>query len=425
MRLQFLENELGTMTQGNASISEYFLKVKNLCSEISGLDTEEPINDARLRRYLIRGLRNEFMPFISSVQGWANQPTIIDLENLLSNQEALVKQMSSASSKSLSQVDDVLYTNDRRKMNFSSKNSSDNKQSRNEGESGGDSKTCFRCGKTRHFKRNCRVKIVCNRCGNSCHIKRRNCRVKLKKKDANTAHENNESEQANWEQCFSIVAVDQSENVTSTMHQTDTHTNGNVHIDYNKEWILDSSCSHHATRNSSLLSDVRAHYGKRAIVTAGNSLHPVAKEGNFNVKARTSSDEGASLDAVYHVPGLKKNLASVSQLADSGRYVLFGPDNVKILSNLKFIVADVLLTGKRKESLHVLSASEAYIEKTGQNANASIWHARLRHIGYQLLQKISRKGLLDGVPLFKEIRQGVVCPGCQYGKSHRLPFLKS
>ena len=36
-RLQFLENELTVVTQGNFSIEEYFLKVKNLCSEISEL----------------------------------------------------------------------------------------------------------------------------------------------------------------------------------------------------------------------------------------------------------------------------------------------------------------------------------------------------------------------------------------------------
>ena len=71
-RLQFLENELAMVTQGNSSIEEYFLKVKNLCSEISELYAKEPVSEARLRRYL--GLRKEFMPFVSSIQGWANQP---------------------------------------------------------------------------------------------------------------------------------------------------------------------------------------------------------------------------------------------------------------------------------------------------------------------------------------------------------------
>lgn len=105
MRLQYLENELASLTQDNLAISDYFLKVKNVCAEISELDSEEKISEARLRRYLIRGLRKEFMPFISSIQGWVKQPSIIELENLLSNQEALVKQMSE---KSTSNVEDAL-----------------------------------------------------------------------------------------------------------------------------------------------------------------------------------------------------------------------------------------------------------------------------------------------------------------------------
>ena len=81
-RLQFLNNELAVVTQANFSVEEYFLKVKNLCSKISELDAEEPVSDARLRHYLIRGLREDFLPFVFSIQWWANQPTVIELENL-------------------------------------------------------------------------------------------------------------------------------------------------------------------------------------------------------------------------------------------------------------------------------------------------------------------------------------------------------
>ena len=84
-RLQFVENELAVITQGNFSIEDYFLKVKNPCSEISELDAEEPMSNTRLRCYLICGLRKEFMSFVFSIQGWANQPIVIELENLLSN----------------------------------------------------------------------------------------------------------------------------------------------------------------------------------------------------------------------------------------------------------------------------------------------------------------------------------------------------
>ncbi|XP_077237136.1 uncharacterized protein LOC143878789 [Tasmannia lanceolata] len=56
-RLQMLENELANTTQRNLSISQFFLKIKNLCLEISLMDLEEPISEVRMKRHIIRGLK--------------------------------------------------------------------------------------------------------------------------------------------------------------------------------------------------------------------------------------------------------------------------------------------------------------------------------------------------------------------------------
>ena len=68
---------------------------------------------------------------------------------------------------------------------------------------------------------------------------------------------------------------------------------------------------------------------------------------------------------------------SVSQVTDLGEYVLFGPKDIQILSNVKHVVVDILFFGKRKESLYVLSARDEYIKKIGHNASSTFWHARL------------------------------------------------
>ncbi|KAL7153023.1 hypothetical protein ABFS83_04G137000 [Erythranthe nasuta] len=106
--------------------------------------------------------------------------------------------------------------------------------------------------------------------------------------------------------------------MSSIEHQIGTTKNASDSIDYQNDWIIDSGCSHHATGNDWLLSDIHPRHGRRIIVTADNSLHPVVKEGNFDVQSDNFTSN-VSLKDVYHVPGLKKNLASVSQLADPGR----------------------------------------------------------------------------------------------------------
>ena len=75
------------------TITQYFTKVKSLCREISELDPALNISDSRMRRIIIHGLRPEYRSFVAAIQGWLVQPSLVELENLLANQEALVKQM--------------------------------------------------------------------------------------------------------------------------------------------------------------------------------------------------------------------------------------------------------------------------------------------------------------------------------------------
>ena len=46
-----------------------------------------------MKRIIIHGLRPEYRGFIAAIQGWPTQPSLLQLENLLADQEALAKQM--------------------------------------------------------------------------------------------------------------------------------------------------------------------------------------------------------------------------------------------------------------------------------------------------------------------------------------------
>ncbi|KAJ0035903.1 hypothetical protein Pint_25392 [Pistacia integerrima] len=272
---------------------EAYLQGQDLWELVTEIDADDKISEARLRRYLVSGLRKEYGPFVTSIQGWSQQPSV---------EEG-------------SQIRRIHHWN-KTKEEDSSAEKGGNSQSKK-------SITCFRCGKTGHIKRNCRVKIS----------------------KANVACASEGDDQLKWEQCFAVEVEEKSFQTLVNYVKNDK-----------EEWIIDSGCSHHVTGKDTLFSEMRQHHGERVIVTVDNSTYPVAKEGVVTIDVaddtRTSS---VKLNDVYHVPGLKKNLVSVSQITDSGKYVLFGPNDVKVLDNVKDISADVILT--REESFSVCFVS--------------------------------------------------------------------
>ncbi|XP_050111787.1 uncharacterized protein LOC126590352 [Malus sylvestris] len=106
-RLQLLENELLSVAQRDMTIAEYFHKVKFICREISELDPSATIVESRIKRIIIHGLRPEYRGFVTAIQGWPTQPSLVELENLLADQEAFKKQMGGVS---LRGEEESLYT---------------------------------------------------------------------------------------------------------------------------------------------------------------------------------------------------------------------------------------------------------------------------------------------------------------------------
>ena len=120
---------------------------------------------------------------------------------------------------------------------------------------------------------------------------------------------------------------------------------------------------------------------------------------------------------------MKKNLLSVSDLTDCGNYVVFGPKDVKICQQVK-IVDTPIMEGHKVDSMYVLLAEDAYVEKTKGGDTTDLWHARLGHVNYHKLKMMMTKSSLRGLPNL-DVHIDVVCDGCQYKKVHQLPYEES
>jgi hypothetical protein len=296
-RLQLLENELSGISQGSMTISQYFTRVKSICREISQLEPEEKISEARMKRIIIHGLGPEYNGFIAAVKGWPTQPSLVELENLLANQEKLAKQMGGVTIK---EEEEALFTSKKKgqgpsqgqgrsktrwtegsKHHPTEKSYSSGKphpmerryssggargrqdqQNSTRKQNGG----CFNCGKMGHFARDCR-------------FPRRHFEGNV----ATTIKEEKKEECCNSEEEWDIEAgvsqeVEENE-LEEDMEAPAFAATVDPKINYKEDWIIDSGCSNHMTNDDKKLEDMTDYKGAREVLMANNSRLTISHVG--------------------------------------------------------------------------------------------------------------------------------------------------
>ncbi|XP_075095146.1 putative mitochondrial protein AtMg00300 [Nicotiana tabacum] len=129
-----------------------------------------------------------------------------------------------------------------------------------------------------------------------------------------------------------------------------------------------------------------------------------------------------SIENIYYVNGLKYSLLSVSQICDKGNKVEFVS---KICTVINLVNGEVVLVAKRYKNIYVadfesLQNGDLSCLSAVDN-DAELWHRRLSHASFMLLNKLVKKDLVRGLPksTFKDHK---VCDACVKGKQVRSSF---
>ncbi|MCO5611203.1 hypothetical protein L7F22_065453 [Adiantum nelumboides] len=188
-------------------------------------------------------------------------------------------------------------------------------------------------------------------------------------------------------------------------------------------WYFDSGASRHITSRKDLFCSLDAAPAGKKVTCANNASYPIKGVGKILI---TISDGSyLCLPDVLYVPGIKKNLLSVSSLVKNGLRVIFEDD--------RCIVRDrengysLITTGTLENGLFVLDRYEKQIQaciaetKTQAMQDAELWHARFGHVGYGSLMTLQRHNMVHDLSLL-EMPPRHVCEGCVLGKMHRFAF---
>jgi hypothetical protein len=154
-------------------------------------------------------------------------------------------------------------------------------------------------------------------------------------------------------------------------------------------------------------------------VTLGDDYqYPIKGVGESNYKL--DSGTPMKMKDVLYVPGLTKNLLSISALNKKGFKVVFIYGEVLMWPKGK-TMEEAIVIGKEEGGLYKLKGhSEEALTHSIENP-CELWHRRLAHINYKALPYVSK--VVTCLPKFKVDHEGM-CNGCAQGKNIKNPFLK-
>jgi hypothetical protein len=195
-----------------------------------------------------------------------------------------------------------------------------------------------------------------------------------------------------------VEVLDQS---MTSHHSTDVMNEKTSHLHYSTltgmieddMWIINNGASRNITGDQSRLSNLNERKTSYKVDLGYKSTYPVEGFGQASIKLKTSNN--VHLSNVLYVPGLEKNLVSISFLEEKGNKIAFVDG--KVLSWHKdSIIENARVIGTHEGNLYrLLEKNEESLVHDEVNP-IEIWHRRYAHINYQAFPFL--KNMVEGIP---------------------------
>ena len=176
-------------------------------------------------------------------------------------------------------------------------------------------------------------------------------------------------------------------------------------------WYIDSGCSRHMTGDEKTFITLTRKKGGK--VSFGDN-----QKGRIIGHGTIGSE--ITIEDVSLVEGLKFNLLSVTQLCDKGRQVVFDSNGCSIIDSKS---NQTILYAPRTDNVYLLNLKQTSknICLVSKDDISGLWHRRLGHVSMNLLTKLAKRNLVEGLPNVA-FDKDQFCTACQLGKQTRASF---
>jgi hypothetical protein len=167
-------------------------------------------------------------------------------------------------------------------------------------------------------------------------------------------------------------------------------------------WLIDSGASKNMMGKRNILSFISEKKFSQKVTLGDDYQYPIKGVGESNHKLNLGNS--LKMKDVVYVPGLKKNLLSISALEKKGFRVAFIDGEFLMWAKGETLNEEIII-GNEENGLYKLKGhSEAAMTHAIENS-CEIWHKRLAHINYKALPYICKAVM--GLPELKVDHKGV------------------
>ncbi|KAD3067463.1 hypothetical protein E3N88_35343 [Mikania micrantha] len=142
-------------------------------------------------------------------------------------------------------------------------------------------------------------------------------------------------------------------------------------------------------------------------------------KGKGSILLQCKNEDQRLVTNVYYIPSLCNNILSLGQFDEGGNKIVI---NNGVLWMYERSGATLMKVKRGPNRLYKIKLQTVlptfFLSK--MDDTAWLWHARLGHINFETLRRMTKEGMADGLPIIDH--KSELCKACLAGKHRRSPF---